>query len=222
MKQGGLFKTARLGSRLIHPGWSSEVRRPREPSVYICSHHNLHGPVTTLTWLDFPVRTWVLNVFFDRESCRRQYAEYTFSRRFGMKRGLANLCAAVASGAVSSTVRSSGAIPVWRGSPKIHGTFRESADALRAGDSLLIFPDIAYSAEEQGIGEIYEGFLLLGRLYARETGRDLPFIPLYCDEGTKRIREGRPVVYAAQGTPREERRRVARELIAQINEMAAE
>ena len=222
MQQTGLFKVIRFGSRLVHPGWRSEVQAPQGPCVYICSHHNLHGPITSLTWLGFPVHPWVLNVFFDRESCRKQYAEYTFSKRFGMKPWLANLCADVTSGVVSAIVRSTGAIPVWRGSPRLPETFRESMEALKNGESLLIFPDIAYSGESTGIGEIYEGFLLLGRMYGRETNRSLAFIPLHLDYEKKRILEGEPVLYDPAAPPKEERKRAAAALTARINAMAAQ
>ncbi len=221
MKQGAMFRIGRFGSRIIHPGWKVDVQPPAEPSVYICSHHNMHGPVTALTWLPFPVRPWVLSVFFDYQSCKKQYSEYTFSKRYGMPQWLATFLASAVSGVVAGVVHSACAVPVWRGSSKIHSTFRESGDALCAGDSLLIFPDIAYSAENQGIGEIYEGFLLLGRLYARETGKNLAFIPLYCDENTRHIREGKAIVYNASAPSKDERRRVAGELIAEINEMAS-
>ena len=222
MQQTGLFKVIRFGSRLVHPGWRSEVKPPQGPCVFICSHHNLHGPITSLTWLPFPVHPWVLNVFFDRESCRKQYAEYTFSKRFGMKPWLANLCADVTSGAVSAIVRSTGAIPVWRGSSRLPETFRESMEALKNGESLLIFPDVAYSGENEGIGEIYEGFLLLGRMYGRETNQSLAFIPLHLDYEKKRILEGAPVLYDPTQPPKEERKRAAAALTGEINAMAAQ
>ena len=220
-KETALIKTLRAILRVVWPGWRSEVRAPGGPCVYVCSHHNLHGPMMTVVWLGFPVRLWVLNVFFDRESCRKQYAEYTFSKRFGMKPWLADLCAGIASGAVSHIVRSTGAIPVWRGSSRIQETFRDSIAALKAGDRLAIFPDVAYSGEQEGIGEIYEGFLLLGRMYARDTGQPLPFIPLYMDYERKTIREGTPVSYDPAAKPKEERERLAKALREQINAMAA-
>ncbi|MEA4823124.1 MAG: hypothetical protein VB111_03310 [Clostridiaceae bacterium] len=210
----------RFYSRIVHPGWRSEVPTPTEPCVYICSHHNLNGPVMTLTFLGFPVHAWALHVFLDRKSCRKQYAEYTFSKRFGMPKPVADTLAWAASGVVSGLIRSMGSIAVWRGSSKIHTTFRESMDALKKGESILIFPDIEYSAENEGIGAMYEGFLLLGRMYARAEGKGLQFVPLYCDGRTKRIVQGDAVMFRPDVPYKEEIERVRLTLTERINEMA--
>ncbi|MDY5015049.1 MAG: hypothetical protein SO063_03185 [Eubacteriales bacterium] len=220
MWQGNFYRIVRVGSRIVHAGWRSEVPVPEEACVYVCSHHNMHGPILTLTLLDFPVHAWVLHVFFDRESCRKQYAEYTFSKRFGMPQPVANALAWLVSGVISGLVRSTGAIAVWRGTSKIHATFRESLEALKKGESVLIFPDVEYSAENEGIGAMYDGFLLLGRMYTRAEGKGLPFVPLYCDEKSKRVVQGEPVVFRADAPYREESERVKNELAQRINEMA--
>lgn len=162
--RGKLFYFSRFFVRLCIGRWSAGVAEPEGPAVYVCSHNNLLGPLAALCWLPFDVRPWTLHVFLEREACRKQYREYTFSRRFGMPEPLAALLAWGASGYVSALMRSMAAIPVHRGTVKLGHTFRETVSALQAGESVLIFPDVDYTDDSGGIGEVYDGFLLIERL----------------------------------------------------------
>ena len=95
MERGKLFYISRFFVRLGIGRWSADVPAPEGPTVYVCSHSDLLGPLATLCWLPFAPRPWVLHVFLDRENCRKQYRDYTFSRRFGMPGPLAALAAFV-------------------------------------------------------------------------------------------------------------------------------
>jgi len=217
---GRYGRFVRKGYQLIHPGWRMEVMPPQEPTVYICSHHNMQGPLTTLAFAPFHVRAWVLHVFFDRESCYHQYADYTFTERFGMPHWLGNALAWVVSGAVSGLMHSLRAIPVNRGTSKIMETFRESLNALKEGDSLIIFPDTAYSAENEGIGSIYEGFLMLEKSWRRTEGKNLRFVPLYIDEPRKRVLEGEEIRFDPEKDFKSDMPRVSAAIREGINSLA--
>ena len=81
MKRGKLFAVSRFFVRLGLGRWSVDVKAPDGPTVYVCTHSNMRGP--------FDLRPWVLHVFVEREACRAQYRDYTFSQRFGMPKPLA-------------------------------------------------------------------------------------------------------------------------------------
>ena len=161
MRRGKLFAFSRFFVRLKVGRWTADVPPAEGPTVYVCSHGNMAGPLVTLCWLPFPVRPWVFHVFAEKESCRKQFGEYTFSKHFGLPGPVARFLAWVVSGYVSTLVASAGAIPVYRGSVHIGTTFKESVAALQAGDSVLIFPDIDYTDSSDTIGEVYNGFLLM-------------------------------------------------------------
>ena len=135
MRRGKLFAFSRFFVRLKIGRWTAEIDPPSGPTVYVCSHGNMAGPLATLCWLPFPVRPWVFHVFTDRKTCYEQFSGYTFSKRFGLPQPLANFLAAVVSGYVSTLMASTGAIPVYRGSVHIGATFRETTAALQAGDN---------------------------------------------------------------------------------------
>lgn len=217
MKRGRLFAFSRFFVRMKIGRWTVEVPPPEGPTVYVCSHGNMAGPLVTLCWLPFPVRPWVFHVFTDRESCRRQYGEYTFSQRFGMPQLLADFLAWAVSGYVSALVSSAGAIPVYRGSVRIGATFRETVNALKAGDSVIIFPDVDYTDASDTIGEVYNGFLLTDRFWRRSSDVPLRFVPLRLDHAARRVTAGAPVQFDHAADQKQELIRVREALRQEIN-----
>ena len=217
MRRGKLFAFSRFFVRLKIGRWTAEVEPPAGPVVYVCSHGNMAGPLATLCWLPFPARPWVFHVFTDKKTCYEQFSGYTFSRRFGLPQPLANFLAGIVSGYVSALMTSTGAIPVYRGSVHIGATFKETVAALQAGDSVLIFPDVDYTDDSDGIGAVYDGFLLIDRFWRRTSDEPLDFIPLRLDHHTRRITAGAPVRFDRSADQKEELVRVRETLRREIN-----
>lgn len=217
MKRGKLFAFSRFFVRLKIGRWTAEVTPPTGPTVYVCSHGNMAGPLATLCWLPFPVRPWVFHVFTDKKTCYKQFSGYTFSQRFGLPQPLANLLAGIVSGYVSTLMTSTGAIPVYRGSIHIGATFKETVAALQAGDSVLIFPDVDYTDDSDSIGAVYDGFLLTDRFWRRVSDEPLEFVPLRLDHRTRRITAGPPVRFDREADQKTELVRVREALRQEIN-----
>ena len=72
-------------------------------------------------------------------------------------------------------------------------TLRRAIECLNRGESVIVFPDKDYTAEYDSESEIYDGFLLLGKLYKRETGKSLRFVPIYIDDRKRMITEFRHI-----------------------------
>lgn len=217
MKRGKLFAFSRFFVRLKIGRWTAEVTPPTGPTVYVCSHGNMAGPLATLCWLPFPVRPWVFHVFTDKKTCYEQFSGYTFSQRFGLPQPLANLLAGIVSGYVSTLMTSTGAIPVYRGSIHIGATFKETVASLQAGDSVLIFPDVDYTDDSDTIGAVYDGFLLTDRFWRRVSDEPLNFVPLRLDHSTRRITAGPPVRFDREADQKTELVRVREALRQEIN-----
>lgn len=217
MERGKLFLFSRFFVRRGIGRWAADIAYPAEPTVYVCSHNNLKGPLATLCWIPFPTRPWVFHVFLDRGTCRKQYRDYTFSRRFGMPKPLAAFAAWAASGYVSGLMQSMGAIPVYRGTVRIGATFKETVAALQAGDSVLIFPDVDYTDDSEGIGEVYNGFLLIERFWRKVSDQTLRFVPLRLNAVTRQITEGKPVSFDRSVPWKTEMVRVRETLRREIN-----
>lgn len=194
---GKLFLFCRAVLRRLSPRYTLvHPERLLEPAVYLCRHADIHGIVLNLLWLPVPVRTWGLHQFGDRGACYRHLRDITFGARYGWPRWKATALAWPASIGLSALYRSAGCIPVYRGSSQIIRTFRESTEALKRGESLLIFPDKDYASTDNEVSELYEGFLSIDRFYHRATGRHIPFVPLYIDRQARTIRVCEPLFFS--------------------------
>lgn len=163
---------------------------PREEGVvYVARHLNMHGPIVTLKSLKFHIHPMIFSPFFEKETCYRQYADYTFTVRSGKKKKRFHLRAYIASRFVPSLMKSLGGIPVYRGAIDIAKTFHMAIECLKRGESVAFYPDIQYTAGQEDESEIYDGFLYLGQMYKKETGKSLKFVPLYINEEEATLRE---------------------------------
>ena len=191
---GSFVRFIRVLAKVFTKKYKSKVLPPEEATVYVCRHLNMRGPITTIVRLDFDVHPMILSCFFDKDECYRQYAEYTFTERHGKKKKKRNFKAYAASRVVPRIMKSLKAIPVHRGMDLgSMQTMRDSLEYLKKGESVIVYPDIDYTAGYENESEIYEGFLLLGQLYKRDTGKSLRFVPLYIDDTDRSVKEYRHI-----------------------------
>lgn len=203
--------------RFFLPKWHVEGTVPTGPVVYVVHHQNMYGPIHTVAALP-DVHIWALHVFTDPATCFDQYYNYTFTKRFGWPRPLAFCVSGVLSLFIPLLMRGIGAVPVHRKSLAVRETMRQSEALLARGESLVICPDVDYSADSAAMGETYTGFLALGDAYERKTGQALRFVPVHCSANNKALCLGAPVT--CQG--RSQRRQAAAALAEEINAMAAQ
>lgn len=157
------------------------------PSVFVVHHQNLSGPVHALLTLPVHAHMWVYKVFLDRKECYRQYADYTFTKRFGMSRIIAVPLAWFVALFVPTILRSFSAIPVYRNTRNIVKTFSISHASLIRGESLIVAPDVDYDSDSALMGEMYTGFFHLEKKYYKETGKHLSFVPMAYNSKAKKL-----------------------------------
>lgn len=221
-EQGKLYLACRKILRMHYRRYHCEGIVSSGPVVYVCRHRYAIGPVTSLCCLPVGVRPWVLSTFFDVDECKKHCIDYTFTVSWGVPKLLARGMAQVISPAFTALVRSAAGIPVYRHSLKVRETFAQSVRALEAGDSLLIFPDVDYAAEDSQTGQLYEGFLMLEQLWFRKTREHVRFVPLHISKSGKRVVAGEPVVFSDARPFNEEKHDVAARLAGIFDEMTEE
>lgn len=208
-----LFRFIRFCFRCFNPSYSvRRLHNEAAPAAYVVHHQNLKGPVISMAWFDRLIHPWGLSVFFNHSACYRHYYNYTFTKRFGMPSVLAAILAFPLSFFISALMVSMEGIPVFRGSKDIVKTFKESMSVLNRGESLLICPDVDYANEGNSMGEMYMGFLNLERIYIKQTGKHLMFVPLHIDNKKHCINVGQGISFNSDGEFKQERLRVYNKL----------
>jgi hypothetical protein len=215
---GRLYRMSCFLIRRFYPTYRIvDKERLADPSVYLCRHFNTQGLFMTIPWLPGKIHTWSLHLYHDRKACFRHMMDYTLTERFGWPKWKAWLASIPIASFLQALMRSARAIPVYRNSMQIMKTYKMSLSALKNGESVLIFPDREYTSMNDEIGGMYEGFLMIDRLYFRETGRHIPFVPVYADAQTRTIQVGMPILFSGDAGDRTERRRVFNAIRSQLS-----
>ncbi len=198
------------------------LRREDYPSVFICNHGFIYGPISAVIYLPTYFRPWIHNVMLDKETASREmskslaFLKKIFGRRLGgwiIRQLTAATCWAL---------NSCNPIPVVRGASRdVMSTFNESLAALEDGDNILIFPekprnllkavpDSEYRADN--VRTFYTGFAHIGKMYFDRTGKSLLFYPLFSDRASRSFRIGKPVAYDSSLESHESKRVLAEQL----------
>lgn len=176
---------------------------PEEPVVFVCRHLDMHGPYTTMKWLPTELHPMIIHMYFDRKATVKHMSEYTFAARYGRKPKKFNLAAHVMGLIAPPLMKSLQAVPVYRDGLKSMTTIKQGLKYLLKNESLIVYPDIRYTDGYDKPSEIYEGFLYIGELYHKKTGKKLSFVPLLIDDKNRRIIAGKSISitnYRQQGT----------------------
>lgn len=199
---GHLAKFSRKIVRIFSPKYHSTIKTPSIPCVFVGRHLNLHGPMTVAKTLPFDLHMMVLGCFFSQKDCFRQYAEYTFTKkqgRVGIRKYIGKICAFFASLFVPHLVRSMQSVPVYRGGGAgVCATFREAMGYLSKGESVAVFPEIAYSEKGRSSCDMYTGFLALERFYFRRFKKHIHFVVLSVDDKAKRLSAVADIAFSGQ------------------------
>ena len=146
-----------------------------------------------MKWLPFDVHPMIIHMFFERKKTVEHMTQYTFSARYGKKPKRFNLAAHVMSWIAPPLMHSLQGVPVYREGTKSISTIKCGMKYLTKGESLIIYPDVDYTGSYDKPSEIYEGFLYIGELYYKKTGKPLQFVPLIIDDQNRQIISGEPV-----------------------------
>lgn len=193
---GKFFLISQWLIRKIYPTYNVEIHeKAQDPVVYISHHQNLFNPFIIYLWFPKSLRTWILHVFLDRKTCYQQYVDYTFTKRMGMNKTIAKLCAYPLSFIISKLLKSGKGIPVYRGSRKIVNTFQLSVEALKRGESIVIYPTIDYTNTSNETKAMYEGYLYIEKYFFKETGQHVRFVPLHVSKKNRLIIADEPISF---------------------------
>lgn len=200
----------------VHPDESN-------PIVFLCNHGEVYGPVAGMLFCPVPVRSWSIS---DMMIDPKEVAEYTYKYTFSQIKWLGPLRWPVARllGYISVWgMKKLEAVPVYRNKPReLMQTFRQSVEAMQAGDNLLIFPENpdadpnAPGYLSGRPGELFRGFPMLGQVYYNKTGKCCRFLPMLAHKGMRTVSFGTEIIYDPEAAPIDERNRIVDEATRQM------
>lgn len=193
------------------------------PSVFVCNHGFLYGPIVAALYLPTYFRPWIHDRMLNPDKATMELAaSFPWLRKL-LGRKAAMSVYKFFGRLVCKLLLTFRPISVVRGSSHDSlTTFTESLKALQEGDNLLLFPEKPKRLANEPLADLrnfYTGFAHLGKVYHDATGRSLLFYPIYSDHHTRRFIIGEPVQYNPEQPPREAKRAVAERLQERMEKM---
>ncbi len=201
---------------------AQNIDRMRFPSIFVCNHGYIYGPIAAVIYLPVYFRPWIDERMVDRALVADQILlGFKLPLPHKLKRALCAALAAPARWALNSFEP----IVVSRVSLRgIMKTLHETVSAMTAGDNVLVFPENPALTDNEythgKLGEFFTGFAQLGKLYYDKTGEKPLFYPVYANKKAHSLRIGAPVEFNANAPAKEERERISAALHAAMSALS--
>ena len=192
------------------------------PSVFVCNHEFIFGPVSSVHYLPVHFRPWINREMLDKDEAAEKIRKILKPMASIFGQHIVKRFSNFLSGILCRILHSYNPIPVVReSSRKNMTTFEESLHALANGENILLFPeksrytsDLTKLKDDQAdpLDIFYTGFAHLGKMYYDKTGKSLLFYPLYSDKGKRKFIIGKPIKYDYSLEARKSKNMLARQL----------
>ncbi len=165
-----------------------------EPSIFISNHARADGPIMTHFFLKRNKTNWIINCSID-EKCVVNYAYHDILCGDMRKNKKKTLKKAIwISKRLPKIIKASAnLIPVYH-DQRIKYTLNKSIEELENGRDIIIFAESPNDYSKY-ITNLQTGFVTLGNMYYKKTGKCLKFYPTYVSKKRKRILVGKPIKY---------------------------
>ena len=183
-----------------------------------------------MLYIPVPIRPWVISeISIDPEEMAQYVYQFTISRQRWLpeklKMPIARLIGPISVWAMNQLE----SIPVYRNKPsQLMTTFRQSVEAMQAGDNLLIFPENPNAREENhgyersGVGELFSGFTMLAQIYYHRTGKRCRFLPMFAHKNMRTMTFAPPITFDPDNDPMIERDRIVGYVTEQMTRISRE
>ena len=191
---------------------------PDEPVVIVGNHTQMNGPIVSELYIPGGHATWCAAEMMDlRDVPDYAYRDF-WSEKPGWIRWFYRLLSYVIAPISVCVFNNAETIPVYHDA-RIVTTFRMTIARLRAGDSVVIFPEHGVP-HNHILYEFQEKFIDVARFYYKQTGQALAFVPLYVAPARREAYLGEPIRFRPDEPIAGERSRVSRALMDAITDMA--
>jgi hypothetical protein len=197
----------------------SETPDPAEAVVFVANHEKNYGPAMMQLFFPLAYRPWVINSMLEMDTCRAYIQREFFETRWKIPATISHWIAGWIETPLVALMQSTRPVPVYRGMPnRIVQTFNESIDTLVRMENLLIFPENGdLPAYSERVKDFHTGFIYLGKLYHRKTGRRLAFCPVAINPHQHTITIGEKVTFNPEAEYVKEQDRIRLHLLNQID-----
>lgn len=191
---------------------------PQGSCLVVGNHAQMNGPIVCELYFPIDRFTWCTGQMMHLKEVP-QYAYQDFwSQKPKWTRWFYKLLSYVIAPISVCVFNQAKTIPVYKDA-RIITTFKQTAKRLKEGSTVVVFPeqDVPYNAI---LSDFQDKFIDIARLHFKQTGKALPFVPMYIAPNLKKLYLGEPVCFQPDMPMEEERQRIKTALQERITEMA--
>ena len=196
------------------------------PAVFVSNHGEYYGPIAAVANMPFSYRPWIESQLMEVEKGYHYTYKYTFSLITWLPVCVRKFLAKSAVTLTSLVFTAFDPIPVYRSELRsIFKTFNLSVEALKEGDSVLIFPESTHNTEDgkyaKGgqVGDFFTGFAHVGVKYYEETNSCVNFYPIYLHKKKRLFIIGKALKFDPNNDRALEKKRIAEQLKTSMEEL---
>ena len=214
------YRVFRWFVRLFYPApeFVGLENLPDGPAVIVANHAQMNGPL--VGELYFPGRHFVWCAA--EMMTLREVPGYAFGDFWSFKPRYTHVFYRLLSYLIAPlsvmVFNNAHTIPVYRDA-RMLSTFRQTLAELQRGARIIVFPEHNVR-HNHVVYDFQEGFADVARLYYRQTGQALRFVPVYVAPRLRKTVIGKPVSFDPGAAPAPERRRICDEMMARITALA--
>ena len=191
---------------------------PPEPCLLVGNHAQMNGPIIGELYIPGKRAIWCTSEMMHcREVPAYAYRDF-WSQKPPYLRWFYKILSYLIAPVAACIFNEARTIAVYR-DDRILKTFRETLKRLEEGCRVVVFPE-GPEPYSHIVDRFQEGFVDVGYLYGRRTGKALPFVPMYVAPRLRKVCLGAPVYYDRQASREQERSRIAKALMDAVTAMA--
>ena len=190
------------------------------PSLVLSNHEGAAGPLTWEYHLDRPKKFWTAyEMTAGLRSVYRYLAFYYFPEKKHFSRFFSRVVGFVGSPFVHLVYKGMAPIPTSNTPRKLVSTLRASENALKAGYTMIVFPEDSSKGYFEKPKYFFSGFVVLGERMLTK-GVDLPVYTAYFSKKKRTITVDAPVSFSSLRARCESREEISEALRLRMNELA--
>ena len=186
--------------------------------VILSNHEGTDAPMSLEIYLDKPVRMWGAHEMNSGVVKMYKYqSRVYYHEKKHWNLHLARLFCLIASPLTNLFYKGLNLISTYR-DVRFRKTIRESIEALKAGDNIVIFPEDSAKGYLEEVEGFYAGFVVLAEV-CKKQGMDLPIYVSYFRKKDLTYIIDAPVLYSELSKNGETKEEISRRLVNRCNEL---
>ncbi len=191
---------------------------PEGPGILVGNHCQIHGPIFGQLYVPGDHFIWCAADMTEAATVPDYaYRDFWWEKPKGT-RWLYRILSYIIAYPGALICKYGHTIPVYHDN-RILSTLKNTVKQLEEGNRVVIFPE-HYEPHNHIVMDFQTGFVDVGKLYYKRTGKPLPFVPMYLAPALRTLYIGKPIYYKETLSSDEQRSRVGNYLMEEITAMA--